>query len=254
MRTFAVKTLVFVFLFTPPSVLAASALVQVDTRGAKINAIEGVLVLPDGMNVRAQTGNSVISLWVEEPHVTDNTVRFSGITPGGFEGRHPLFTISGAFTPRELENARFDKTIALVNDGAGTRAPVWLSLSPVSFRGDIEPPEDFTPMISSDPSMFGGDYFVVFATQDKNSGISRYEVREGRWGWFQEAQSPYLLKHQRLDRKLYIKAIDNAGNRRVAVIPARNSGGWERYGFFAILMALLFLIHYVRHRKKHRNQ
>jgi len=57
-----------------------------------------------------------------------------------------------------------------------------------------------------------GKYFLVFSTQDKGSGVDHYEVREGRFGGFSEVSSPYILKYQSLDKKIFVKAIDKFGN------------------------------------------
>ena len=242
MYTF-VKTLTVIFLLFPVSAWAATAVIEVDTGVGDINALEGVLILPESMSVREiQTGNSVILMWVEKPHQTGDTITFAGITPGGFEGAYPVFTIHGAFTKEDIEQARFGSVVALKNDGTSGQVPVAMSLSLVAFKSDAELPEEFTPTIASDPNIFDGKYFLVFATQDKGSGIDRYEAREGRWGWFKEIESPYLLKHQKLNRDVYVKAIDKAGNERVAVVPSRvHSAWWGGYGLFAILIALVLV-------------
>ena len=117
-----------------------------------------------------------------------------------------------------------------------------MSLSLVEMKADTEPPEDFTPAIVNDPNVFDGKYFLVFATQDKGTGVDHYEVREGRWGWFREAESPYLLKQQKISRDVYVKAVDSAGNERIAVIPARvHSAWWEGYELFAILVVVILI-------------
>jgi hypothetical protein len=243
--TFSLLVLLFSFLLFPFSIIyAATAVIEVDTGMEDINALEGTLVLPESLRVREiQTGTSVILMWVEEPHQTGNALTFAGITPGGFEGSYPVFTIHGVFTKEELEQVRFESVVALKNDGTGERAPVTMSLSLVAFKADAELPEEFTPIIATDPNIFDGKYFLVFATQDKSSGISRYEVREGRWGWFREAESPYLLEAQKLNQDVYVKAIDNTGNERVAVVPARvYSTWWENYGLFAILILMVLVV------------
>ena len=242
MNTF-IKTLVVIFLLLPAFAWAATAMIEVDTGVGDINALEGVLILPESMSVREiQTGNSVILMWVEKPHQTGDTITFAGITPGGFEGAYPVFTIHGAFTKEDIEQARFGSVVALKNDGTSGQVPVAMSLSLVAFKSDAELPEEFTPTIATDPNVFDGKYFLVFATQDKGTGIDRYEVREGRWGWFSEAESPYLLRYQRLDRDVYVKAIDNAGNERVAVLAARvHRSWWGEAGLFAILMMIILV-------------
>jgi len=239
MYTF-VKTLAVILMLLPVSAFAATAVIEVDTGVEDINALEGTLVLPESVHVREiQTGNSVILIWVEEPHQTGNVITFAGITPGGFTGKYLVFTINGEFDEEDLERVRFESINALKNDGSGASVPVKMSLSLIAFKDDIEPPEDFRPVVASNPNVFDGEYFLVFATQDKGSGIDRYEVREGRWGFFREVESPYLLKYQRLDRDVYVKAIDNADNERVAVLAARvHKSWWGEEGLFAILMMI----------------
>lgn len=237
------KTLVIFLLVFPIATSAATAVVEVNTGEESINALEGVLFLPDTMRIRGiETGNSVINLWIEEPRYAETQVTFAGITPGGFSGTYPILTVSGEFTAQDLVQTRFESITALRDDGSGTRVPVKMKVSLIEARNDATPPESFTPIVSHDPNIFDGKYFLVFATQDKESGIAQYKVREGSWGWFRDAESPYLLKHQKLNQDVYVKAIDNAGNERITVVSARvHSAWWERYGLFAILIVLILI-------------
>jgi len=243
MHTF-IKTLAVILLLFPVSTWAATAVIEVDTGTEDINALEGTLVLPDNMRIHEiQTGNSAITVWISPPKLVGNEITFAGITPGGFTGTQPVFLINGDFALQDLDGIRFTSVSALKNDGTGTSVSVNMSLSLVPFRADSELPEEFTPTIASDPNVFDGKYFLVFATQDKGTGIDRYEVREGRWGFFREVESPYLLKYQRLDRDVYVKAIDNAGNERVAVLAARvHKSWWGEAGLFAILMVMVLVV------------
>jgi len=110
-------------------------------------------------------------------------------------------------------------------------------------HGNSDPPEDFTPVTASDPNIFGGKYFVSFATQDKGSGIDHYEISEGNKNSFVRVDSPYLLKNQVLDESIYIKAIDRAGNERVVEIPAAHLAQWKKdLIIFAILMLLIAIV------------
>ena len=236
-----IKTLVVIFLLLPISAWAATAVVEVDTGTEDVNALEGTLVLPESMRLNEiQTGNSIILFWITTPEQVGNTITFAGMTPGGFMGAYPIFTISGEFGAQDLEKARFESINALKNDGSGTSVPVTVTLSPVELKGDTEPPEDFTPVIASDQALFGGKHFLVFATQDKGSGVAHYEVREGEWGWFTAAASPYLLRHQALDRRIFVKAIDSEGNERVEVVEPQTQSPWYRlYLLFGILFGAI---------------
>lgn len=124
----------------------------------------------------------------------------------------------------------------LRNDGLGTALTITeqtLTLSLVdtakSEQGtttDTEVPEDFTPQIVADPDFFAGQSTLVFSTRDTGSGISHYEVKEGRYGRYVRVDSPYVLHHQALDKMLYIKAVDNAGNERIKILYPQNQKAW----------------------------
>ncbi len=235
------KIIAVALLAFPVAVSAMTVVVEVDTGEESINALEATLMLPANADIHnIQNGNSALLMWVTPPTQTDNTIIFAGITPGGFAGVYPIFTIDGEFAAQDLEQMRFDSVTALRDDGSGTRVPVKTKVSLIQSKGDTIPPEDFTPVISRDPSIFDGKYFLVFATQDKGSGIKRYEVREGRFNWFRKEESPYLLSYQRLNKDIYVRAIDNAGNKRITVIEATTRRSWwERYGLFVILIMLV---------------
>lgn len=234
----------FYFLLSVSSAFAATAVVSIDTGGENINALEATLVLSEDMRIKEiQTGNSAILMWIIAPRQEGNSIIFAGITPGGFTGTHPIFTVSGDFNAEDLEQIRFESANALKNDGSGTNVPVELTLFLTETKDDKEPPEDFMPTVSSDLNLFDGRYFLVFATQDKGSGVNRYEVREGRWGWFRDAESPHLLKSQKLDSDIYVKAIDSAGNERTVVLKSSvHRNWWEGSGLFAILIVLVLVV------------
>jgi hypothetical protein len=227
-----------------------------------INALEGTLSFSADMLTvrRIQDGGSSVNFWLDEPgEDTPGKIVFSGITPGGFSGPNSLaFSILFVATqegdaPLTIKNLRL-----LQNDGNATevsstalRAVIHIDRGDSRTRkiteADTIPPEDFTPTIASNPSIFDGKYFLTFATQDKGTGIDHYEVREGTWGWFRKAESPYLLLHQKLDKDIYVKAVDGVGNERVAIVPARvHSAWWERYEIFVILIMLALVLAYKR--------
>lgn len=237
MRTLIIAFVVFLVL--PLTASAAIAVVSVDIGSDEINALEGSVIFPDSVYIdTVSTGSSVISMWVVSPTIDGHTISFSGITPGGFSGTHAIFSIVGNFTADDIVRTRFAPVTALKNDGLGTQgaAELRIALTPAKF--DTEPPEIFTPVIAHDPNIFDGKYFLVFSTQDKSSGIVRYEIREGWWELFHEAMSPYLLKKQELTTDIYVKAIDNAGNERVAVVRAEHGAIKTPIVFIVILIVL----------------
>lgn len=272
------------FLF-PYHLFAAEIFYDADTRKVKantefevgvflnaesenINAIEGTLRFPaDILEFKElNDGNSIVNFWVERPsRRVENEIIFSGITPGGFVGKRGLiFKI--AFLAKDEGNGKLEmqNIKALLNDGNGTAADISvsplkiivtsqdLSLPPKKEAKDQEPPESFKPEIARDPAIFDGKWFLVFATQDKKSGIDHYEVKETRYRIFSfskwtSAESPYTLRDQKLRSYIFVKAVDKAGNTRVVKLIPQNPLSWyENYenwimiivGIIAALLAV----------------
>lgn len=224
-----------------------------NTEEENINAIEGVISFPiEFLELKEiRYGDSIINFWIEQPNIVlKNQIVFSGITPGGYIGRKGLvFKIifqsikegSGVITIHDSK--------ALLNDGKGTKAKVNISdlkfsisqkssfkPSPVLKIKDATPPELFEPIIARDDNIFNGQYFLVFATQDKGSGIDHYEIKEGGRK-FVIAKSPYLLQNQNLSEKIILKAIDKNNNERVVTLsPQKHKPPYKNYLLFPILI------------------
>ena len=170
---------------------------------------------------------------------------------------------------------------ALLNDGKGTSAKVSVSNAKFSIgqaatssinawddrlkEDDIDP-EPFTIELWNDERMFNGKYFIIFAAQDKQTGIDHYEVMEyssrdseesgnsalrrifgQKKPTWKTASSPYLLEDQSLSSNIEVKAVDKAGNERtVKYFPEE---GKKKKGFsvsqdtiFMVLLGLAALI------------
>ncbi len=267
----------FYFLFSGISVFAAELMIDsnnqeirlgdqfeagffLNTDNENINAVEGKIVFPEKFLElkEIRDGNSIINFWIERPGKRQGTsdtqpgeIVFSGIIPGGYqETKGLVFSVvfqakaSGSGTI-EIHGAK-----VLLNDGEGTPASV--KLSPFQFSisqeapaapsmietvKDINLPEDFEPKIASDPNIFNGKYFLVFATQDKESGIDHYEVCERSKRKCVIAESPYLLQNQKLDQQIFVKAVDKNGNERVVMLPPQKPLPWyKNYSLFVILI------------------
>lgn len=230
--------------------------VFLDTQGEQINAVEGRITFP--VSVLAFSGvrdpGSVVNFWVERPSVRGDGVTFSGIIPGGFLGdRGYLFSI--IFESRALGAVALATSgeRLLRHDGEGTaasvrRAPLHLTVverTAVPVPGflppyDADPPDPFSIELAHDQDLAEGKWVAIFATQDKGSGINRYEIRESRragdtMGGWEVAESPYVLKDQELRSFLAVKAVDNARNERISVLAPRNPLRWfERWGAWVV--------------------
>jgi len=230
--------------------------VFLDTENISVNAVGGRVVFPENLLSleEIQDGNSAINFWIEKPSlVGSNSVVFSGITAGGFYGPNKLlFSVVFKAKNNGAGTVSFSDIQVLQNDGVGTKVDTvnrsfgffntkeLVSSEEGLFVNDKNPPEDFFPSVASDPEMFGGAYFVVFSTQDKESGIGHYEVREGFWGEYIVAESPFVLNDQSLIKKIYIKAIDNNKNERVVSLAPQNPPKW--YEDYLILSIILLVI------------
>ncbi len=221
------------------------AKVRFDAGRQEINALQGRVVFPTDTFVLEdiRDGNSIITFWVDRPEQTAvnasssvGGISFSGIIPGGYQDHDGLiFTLRFRAQKKTTGKIDIQDARALLHDGLGTEAA--LEVTPLSYEvfpagtvpppvipvlHDTDPPEPFIPTIVRDPSLFDGKWSLIFAAQDKGTGIDHYEVKEagyGERGSFQSAASPYLLHDQWLMSRIYVKAIDKAGNSRLAYLP-----------------------------------
>ena len=238
--------------------------VFINTDGESVNAIEGRIVFPPELLAaeKINDGGSIINFWIEKPRFESGQITFAGIIPGGYESRQGLIFSAVFLAKKEGRGLiRFSEARALRNDGQGTKVDIKISSLQFSvFKQilvpqppqieiiDIEPPETFMPEIARDPAIFEGKWFLVFATQDKNSGINHYEVREGNKP-FVIAESPYLLQNQNLDEKIIVKAVDNSGNERKEILPPPRPRPWyKNYFIFAALIIIAAALAYLGRR------
>lgn len=265
-------------LVLPPSVEAADLTLQSDFKTSRVgddivvNVVldtEGQTVNTVGLTLAYPTeflafedfddGDSVVSLWVERPKHADGKIMLSGITPGGFSGE-AVPVISLHFKAKALGQGKIDildKEI-LLHDGLGTQADTQvenLHLAVVAGPSivsiqlvDDELPEAFTPQIVRDPDLFGGAPSLIFATEDKGSGLDYMAVKEGWFGTYIQTESPYELRYQNLDKKIYVKAVDKNGNTRTAILYPQNGVGQYEQAFriIGILVLCLLALYFVR--------
>lgn len=236
-----------------------------------VNAVEGTLVFPtDLLEVKnINDGNSIISFWIARPKLENGSIVFAGAIPGGYPslgGR--LFSVDFVARKTGSPTVSIKPASALLNDGQGT--PANLNLKPFSVSvvaaktgaapqkiEDKTPPESFVPIIASDPNLFDGKHFLVFATQDKGIGIDYYEVSETSGFWpfkpspenWEKFDSPRLLKDQELKSWIFVKAVDKQGNERIEVLPPENVPVYQRLLTISIGVILVVVLLLVRWRK-----
>ncbi len=257
-----------------------SVAVLLDTQGDEINADGGSVTFPGDLVefLGASDAGSIVSFWIEPPALRGGVVTFSGITPGAFNGhRGLLFTLEFRAKKAGAGMIGIVDAKTLRNDGTGMSASVVVSslslrVSPPAAApspsvpvaptvADRQPPEPFTPEIGRDPNVFDGQWFVAFATEDKGSGMSGYEVKESRsriFAWlvpWKPASTPYLLADQELQSYVFVKAVDRAGNERVAMLAPAHAVPWyERDAVWGILLgaAVLWFATFLRKKGSRR--
>lgn len=220
------------------------AVVRLDNEEECINAGEITISYPKNVlrAVDVSRGDSIFTLWVEEPHIDYNEgfIRFSGGVPGGYCGRiqgdpalsnvlaKVVFTILSAEDKTAAIEFSPDTAIYL-NDGLGTRAELetrgvrvtllkeakgasnpWLE----EVNNDSTPPDPFAIEMHTTEGVFGGRRYVIFTTVDKQSGIDHYEIFE-RGAW-KPVTSPYPLRYELFPDAVQVRAVDKAGNTRLA--------------------------------------
>jgi len=286
--------------------------------GECINAGEVQLKFPkDKLQLEDfSTGESLFSLWIEKPSKSDmervnadGLVKFSGGIPGGYCGRVPgdpgdsnivgklFFKVLDAAEAGEKITLQFiaegeNKTAILLNDGFGTYARLNVRDGEVVVgqvgqkkeelkdlvNNDQLLPESFVVELSKDMALFNNQYFIMFSTTDKQSGLDRFEVQEiplemlreksffSRWlaRFFRQekdikwktASSPYKLEDQNLNSQIKVKAVDKAGNERIVDFIPEGAGikKTENKKYFYLMLvglgAILLIAIYFLMRKK----
>ncbi len=235
--------------------------VFVNTEKKYMNAVEGEVVFPqDLLKIEEiNDGNSMVNFWIEKPKsLQEGKISFSGITPGGYNNVEGLL-FSVIFTAKKEGNGNivFNNIKVLQNDGLGTKDSV--TISSFSFLIskqaliyqdkipeiiDNDPPEDFKPEITNSPILFAGKWFLVFATQDKGSGIDHYEVKEGDKP-FIIVESPYLLQNQGLNEEIYVKAVDKDDNEKIVLLSSKVLMWYDNYILLAMVAGGILLVYFI---------
>lgn len=226
-----------------------------------VNSVGGELVFSeDALKIKEiRDGDSSLNFWIERPNNNlAGRVAFSGITPGGFRGvQKKLFSVVFESEKIGVTNLSMENIMVLKNDGLGTRSEVAIKDAVINVEkgdikiiekimDDVDPPESFTPIITQDPAIFNNMWFVVFSTQDKNSGISHYEIKEYRYSFlkflspWKKIENPYQLSDQNLKSFVVIKSFDNSGNERIEKVIPINKLKWYESGLYWIIIIVGF--------------
>jgi hypothetical protein len=250
-----------------------------------VNAAEVELTYPREVlrAVDFGRGSSIFSLWISDPKIDDmnGTISFAGGIPGGYCGRIPgdpalsniigkvVFTVTSSSSKSAL--VQFAPTTTLYqNDGLGTVITPHLSSATITIAptalssnnpwvaevsADTIPPVPFDIQVESTSGVFGGHYYIVFSTLDKQSGLDHFDILEN--GGWKRITSPYELKDQSLRGGITVRAVDKAGNQRLGTYtegsaPPRHyslSDILISFGSLVLLFVLIGTYVYLHHRR-----
>ncbi len=242
--------------------------VAVDPQDTDFNGIQGSVEFSSNTLsfVRAETGTSLVSYFIDQPSVQGNMIHFSGIIIGGFDGlinpfdqshKLPGPIVRLVFEAVQPGNAVVTTSNVSVteNDGNGTLEPVTdttvsfpvtTAIAPSIYNTADTVPPTLSASIVSSKDLFDGKYTVVFTATDKQSGIDHVELKEGNGAW-KTIQSPYVLQDQTRKGILSLRAYDVAGNVTTITLPSTGTTQSAAAIIFLLLAALIIL--YVIHKK-----
>lgn len=216
--------------------------VYIDTEGERLNAFEGTVTLMgnDSHVVRVEDAGSIVTVWLEHPQA-GASIRFSGISPGGYQGEQgTLFTI--VLEGKATAELSFSEVRAYRNDGEGTEAQSHTESATVVFGEkqqteeiDTQQPESFSVVLARDSVSFDGKKVLIFAAHDKGKGIAGYDVCEGIFSCVR-GDSPYVIQNEQTGM-FFVRAYDYDGNVRTATL--FTSWGLLQIGFTTLALILL---------------
>ncbi|MBI4128016.1 MAG: hypothetical protein HY459_03000 [Parcubacteria group bacterium] len=114
---------------------------------------------------------------------------------------------------------------------------------------DSTPPEPFEAQVGTVPTLYEGKRFISFAATDATSGIDHYEIREGSSAW-RVVVSPFVPADQSFKQGIEVRAIDKAGNERIAVVaPPEAQLTFVDTAGIVVAVVVLLLIFYLWKRR-----
>lgn len=230
---------------------------NINTESESINAIEGKIEFPDGVEIKEiNDGNSIINFWLEKPRIEDKKyIVFSGIIPGGFTGDNKnLIKIivrqnnssNGEIKVNYIKAVKNSSSVQYLNVKLNNlKLPIKTNdfvKDDSTVENDSVLPELFTPAISEIGDSQNKQKVIIFATQDKGSGINHYEVKENYFDKYKLAESPYVLSNAIHYSKIYVKAIDNNKNELIVYIyPSTFVRLYHQYGIIVIIVLVILI-------------
>jgi hypothetical protein len=230
---------------------------NINTESESINAIEGKIEFPDSVEIKEiNDGNSIINFWLEKPRIEDKKyIVFSGIIPGGFTGvdKNLIKIIArqnnssnGEIKVNYIKAVKNSSSVQYLNVKLNNlKLPIKTNdfvKDDSTVENDSVLPELFTPAISEIGDSQNKQKVIIFATQDKGSGINHYEVKENYFDEYKSEESPYVLNDAIHYSKIYVKAIDNNKNELIVYIyPSTFVRLYHQYGIIVIIVLVILI-------------
>ncbi len=247
--------------------------VNIETYGKNINAIQGKIYLSPNLElIGIKTGDSIITSWVERPKA-EMPIIFTGVIIGGFEGLIEVFHYPKKLPGNILTLVVKAKSMGpayiemreprvLLNDGQGTEvealAPRFSFQILSSVNSTVIEYADTLPVIVSaeimrDPLLYDGKYALIFAGEDKGSGISYFEVQEGKGEWV-KTESPYILADQSLRSEINLKAVNFAGKETIQKVALPGTEKRDRNKYILVVGIFILAMLVERYFRKRRER
>lgn len=231
--------------------------VYLNTNDQEINAIDGKMKIDGPVEiVSMNTAGSVMQFWPGKPSWDKNYVSYVGGSPDPVFGtKLKLFNIALRPISSGRVKITFEDNRVFLSDGEATSIKLDPESQIIEILGgsitrtnelaqiiadDKDLPNEFRIEIGKDNTTFDGQYFLSFNATDDDSGVQRYEVKEGNNPRIRTGTT-YILQDQSLKTPVTVYAIDNAGNERAIEFEYR-----KPISIFTIILsavALLLLIY-----------
>ncbi len=239
--------------------------ITINASAQSINTIQGKLSYPTDL-LKPQVidfSGSAVPLWIDQPKTTPSgEISFSGAIPGGVQGESvKIFSIVFGGLKIGTSEIKVENLKGMSSDGRGTEVTFTNQTIPFSISqipeskpsdnpmqtNDTTPPEPFNIELYYDESSSKGQWVALFYAVDKESGIDYYEVLETKnpdnptEAWV-KSENTYTLKDQSRKSYIVVKAVDGAGNTRIAKLEPQKSNTTSLvwFGGGIALLAILY--------------
>lgn len=269
--------------------------ITLDPEQGSLSSVAGTLSFPsDAFDIsEIKTQNSVVSLWVTRPHVSEEKyadartrITFEGLMPGGFSGvRSPYYVgtkpgiiFTALLTPKSNQELALllDDLEAHAYDAQATEVPLVSVHVPMQLSGvqqhTIKPAEaknitssTLTPIITRNENVNNNAWYLLVSEDESLHPVSHIEVAESSYRNPEDVRSyewknlsvPYVLSYQSRVKYIHVKATYENNTFAYATLhPVENLPALHHLSFIlsCIAVALCVLFYVNRKRSNLKNK